>query len=207
MSTVLDFFKVEQVTLIGLSLGGCLVLRAAAAEPRVQRVVAYDVLANFLDVNLRQTNALLRGLLKNLLKLGAARIVNRMIAQVARKSPVVKWGIQQGMYVTGTSSAFEYLRRIGQFQTADVSASIRQDVLLMAGSEDHYVPLDQWRRQIEMLKNARSVTARLFTRFESAQNHCQVGNYGLALKTIADWLDGMQTPAEAAPPLPNRAHA
>ena len=42
-----------------------------------------------------------------------------------------------------------------------------------------------------MLKNARSITARLFTRSESAENHCPVGNYGLALRTIVNWLDGM----------------
>jgi hypothetical protein len=80
---------------------------------------------------------------------------------------------------------------IAQFKTADVSASIIQDVLLLAGSEDHYVPVEQWHRQIRMLENARSITARLFTRSESAQNHCQVGNYGLALSTIVNWLDGM----------------
>ena len=61
----------------------------------------------------------------------------------------------------------------------------------MAGSEDHYVPMEQWHHQIRMLKNARSITARLFTRSESAQNHCQVGNYGLALRTIDKWLDEM----------------
>jgi hypothetical protein len=73
----------------------------------------------------------------------------------------------------------------------DISALIRQDVLLLAGSEDHYVPMEQWYDQIGMLKNARSITARLFTRSECAQNHCQVGNYGLALRTIVNWLDGM----------------
>ena len=191
VSAVLDYFEVERVALVGLSLGGCLVLRAAASEPRVERVVAYDVFTNFLDVTLRQTHALLRGLLKVLLRLGAARIVNWMVARVARKSPVVQWGIQQGMHVTGTSSAFEFLQRSKQFQTADVSASIRQDVLLLAGSEDHYVPMEQWHDQIRMLKNARSITARLFTRSESAENHCQVGNYGLALRTIVNWLDEM----------------
>ena len=97
------------------------------------------------------------------------------------------------MHVTGATSAFGFLQRSRQFQTADVSASIRQDVLLLAGSEDHYVPMQQWYHQIRMLKNARSVTARLFTRGESAQNHCQVGNYGLALRTIVNWLDEMQT--------------
>ena len=188
---VLDYFEVERVALVGLSLGGCLVMRAAASEPRVERVVAYDVLTNFLDINLRQTNALLRALLKVLLRLGAVRIVNRMVAQVALRSPVVRWGIEQGMHVTGTSSAFDFLQRTKRFQTGDVSASIRQDVLLLAGSEDHYVPIEQWHEQIRMLKNARSITARLFTRSESAGNHCQVGNYGLALRTIVNWLDGM----------------
>ena len=93
--------------------------------------------------------------------------------------------------MTDTSTAFEFFQRSKQFQTADVSASIRQDVLLLAGSEDHYVPMEQWLNQISMLKNARSITARLFTRSESAENHCQVGNYGLALSTIVNWLDGM----------------
>ncbi len=190
VSAVLDYFEVERVALVGLSLGGCLVLRAAASEPRVERVVAYDVFTNLLDVNLRQTDTLLRGLLKVLLELRAARIVNWMVARVARRSPVVQWGIQQGMHVTGTTAAFEYLQKIRQFQTADVSASIKQDVLLLAGSEDHYVPMEQWHDQIRMLENARSITARLFTRGESAQNHCQVGNYGLALRTIVNWLDG-----------------
>ena len=51
--------------------------------------------------------------------------------------------------------------------------------------------MEEWHDQIRMLKNARSITARLFTRSESAQNHCQVGNYGLALRTIVNWLDEM----------------
>ena len=191
VSAVLDHFGLERAALVGLSLGGCLALRAAALEPRVEHVVAWDVLTNFLDVNLQQTRPLLRALLKVLLRLRAARTVNWMVAHVARKSPVVEWGVQQGMHVTGTHSAFEFLRWTDQMRTADLSASVRQDVLLLAGSEDHYVPIEQWHRQIKLLANARSITARLFTRSESAENHCQVGNYGLALRTIVDWLDGM----------------
>jgi hypothetical protein len=40
-----------------------------------------------------------------------------------------------------------------------------------------------------LLTAARSVTARVFTTAESAQNHCQIGNMGLALKVILGWLD------------------
>jgi len=191
VGAVLDHFEVERATLVGLSLGGCLVMRAAAFEPRIERVVAFDILTNFLDPLLRQTPAPLRGLLKVLVRLRAANLVNGIFARVARRSPVMQWGIQQGMHVTGTTTAFGFLQAMRQFETADVSASIRQDVLLLAGSEDHYVPLEQWHDQMRMLKNAHSITARLFTRGESAQNHCQAGNYGLALRTIVNWLDEM----------------
>jgi pimeloyl-ACP methyl ester carboxylesterase len=191
VGAVLDYFEVDQVALIGLSLGGCLVMRAAALESRVNWVIAYDAFTSLFEVNLRQTPPLLRGTLKALLKLRAATLVNWLVARVARTNPVVEWGIQQGMHVTGASSAFEFFQRSKQFQTENISASIRQDVLLMAGSEDHYAPVEQWHRQIRMLKNARSVTARLFTNSESAENHCQVGNYGVALRTIVNWLDEM----------------
>ena len=59
-SAVLDYFEVQEITLIGMSLGGCLALRAAAFEPRVHRVVAYDVFTDLLDINLRQTDAITR---------------------------------------------------------------------------------------------------------------------------------------------------
>ncbi len=191
VSAVLDHFALERVTLIGMSLGGCLVMRAAAFEPRVERVIAYDVLTSFQEVNLGQTRPGVRGVLKTLLWLRAATIVNWLIGRVAKTNPVVEWGIRQGMHVTGTNSAFEYLQSVARFETKDVSASISQDVLLLAGSEDHYVPIEQWYRQIAMLNKARSITARLFTRSERAQNHCQVGNFGLALRTIVNWLDEM----------------
>lgn len=191
VSAVLDHFAVERVALMGMSLGGCLVMRAAAFEPRVERVIAYDVLVSFQEVNLGQTQSGIRRVLKALLWLRAAAIVNWLVDRVAKTNPVVEWGIQQGKHVTGTNSAFEYLRSVAQFETSDVTASIGQDVLLLAGREDHYDPIEQWHDQIRILSNPRSVTARLFTRSESAQNHCQVGNFGLALRTIVNWLDEM----------------
>jgi hypothetical protein len=88
--------------------------------------------------------------------------------------------------LTGDQPIDELVRRE---RTDDVSSRITQDVMLMAGAEDHYVPLAQLDAQIQTLTNARSVTARLFTRAESAQNHCQIGNLGLSLRDILGWLD------------------
>jgi hypothetical protein len=53
--------------------------------------------------------------------------------------------------------------------------------------------VSQFSEQIATLKNVHSLTARLFTRYEQAQNHCQVGNIGLALRTIIEWIDSLQT--------------
>ena len=199
VAAVLDYFQLDQVTLIGLSMGGGLVFRAAAFEPRVARVVAYDIFTDFLEVNLRQVNPLRRAMLNALLRLRAAAVVNAMVKRLAKKSPVAEWGIEEGMHVTGTSSPYEFFLKARQFTTIDVSPLVKQDVLLLAGSEDHYVPTAQLHQQIRLLTNARSITARLFTRSESAGNHCQVGNYGLALKTIVDWLDGMQIQCASYP--------
>jgi len=76
-----------------------------------------------------------------------------------------------------------------EYRTDDISSLVTRDVLLMAGSKDHYMPLSMLPDQLMTLTAAHSVTARVFTEAESAQNHCQIGNMGLALKVILDWLD------------------
>ena len=57
VKAVLDFFGLDAVTLMGFSLGGGLVIRAAAFEPRVRRVIAYDVCADVFECLLRPVPA------------------------------------------------------------------------------------------------------------------------------------------------------
>ena len=73
--------------------------------------------------------------------------------------------------------------------TRKISHRVRADVLLLAGADDHYVPLRQLRRQADALMNARSVTTRVFTAAEQASNHCQLGNIGAVSRLIESWLD------------------
>ncbi|MFC1934991.1 alpha/beta hydrolase [Chloroflexota bacterium] len=42
-TAILNYFKLNDVTLIGLSMGGWLCLRAAAFEPRIKRVIPWSV--------------------------------------------------------------------------------------------------------------------------------------------------------------------
>ena len=52
------------------------------------------------------------------------------------------------MYVLGAESPYRFLRRARAFRAGDVSQRVTQDVLLLAGSADHYVPLCQLHRQM-----------------------------------------------------------
>ena len=69
------------------------------------------------------------------------------------------------------------------------SDRVDQDVLLTTGENDAFQPPKLLRLQEDALVNARSVTTRLFTEEEHADQHCQVGNLGLALDVMTNWLD------------------
>jgi hypothetical protein len=110
-----------------------------------------------------------------------------MAALRARRSPVAAWGIAQAQRVFGCNTPSQAFEAARAFHTRDVSASVRQDVLLLAGAQDHYVPLEQLGEQARLLTSARSITARVFTAAEQGQAHCQVGNLPLALDVVTRW--------------------
>jgi pimeloyl-ACP methyl ester carboxylesterase len=188
VKAVLDYFKLEDVTLIGISMGGCFALRAAAYEPRIQRVIAYDVFYDWMDTTFEKLKPV-APLLKFLLNSGASGSFDLLLAGIMKKSPLFDWAMHQAMLVLGASTSYQVFQKSRPFTTQDISPLVKQDTLLMAGSEDNLIPLSHFYQQIAALKNARSLTARLFTRDEHAQNHCQVGNLRLAVDTITSWID------------------
>ena len=191
VKAVLDFFRLDAVTLMGFSLGGGLVIRAAAFEPRVRRVIAYDVCPNMLEGMLRSVPPPGREKLHECFGSGNEDAVNSFVAGAIAKSLLLEWAIQQGLHNTGLKTPFEMLKHYQKYETASISSRLTQDVLLMAGAEDHYIPVHQLPDQITTLTHVRSLTARLFTRAEQAQNHCQVGNMGLAFRLMNDWMTGL----------------
>ncbi|NJP04539.1 MAG: hypothetical protein HC837_02340 [Chloroflexaceae bacterium] len=68
------------------------------------------------------------------------------------------------------------------------SERVTQDVLILTGAADHFIPLKMHHLQVAALKHARSITERIFTEAEQGHNHCQVGNMGLALEVMATWV-------------------
>jgi pimeloyl-ACP methyl ester carboxylesterase len=188
VGAVLDHYGLDNVAAVGISLGGGLVIRAAAFEPRISQVVAFDILDDFFETIARQIGRGVRIPLRALLTARASRVVNAIADRAVARKPVSEWGLQQGMHVTGTATPYDFLRSTTAMSTRKISHRVRADVLLLAGADDHYVPLSQLGRQAGNLTNARSVTTRIFTAAEQASNHCQLGNMGAASRLIDNWL-------------------
>lgn len=189
VGAVCDHFDLSEVTLVGISLGGGLAIRAAAFESRARRVVALDVLDDFLECLTRQVGPGLTPALRLLLATRARPILNLAAGVAQAHKPIAEWGISQGMHVTGAPSAYHFFKAARTLSTQRVSSRVTADVLLLAGAKDHYVPRHQLYRQAAALTHARSVTTRLFTPAEQAHNHCQIGNVGAALRTMLAWIE------------------
>ena len=189
VGAVLDHLGLSDVTLIGISLGGCLALRAAAFEPRVKRVIAFDVMLDFFQCIASRRGWTAQLALTALVRLRLTPLVNALSRAMMKRDLMSKWGIEQGMHVLGAASPAEFFDKLMAYNTREISKLITQDALLMAGAEDHFVPLAQLFDQLPLLTNARSVTAKIFTRADQAQSHCQIGNLGLAVTQMLSWVE------------------
>ena len=190
VAAVLNHFELAGCTLISFSLGGALVLRAAAHEPRIGRVIAMDICTDLFEALTRGFSATGLSVIAQNSEQIPATLVNAATAAVQKSDLLTDWSIAQGERVMGVNSAADVFRAWRAYRTDDVSPLVKQDVLLMAGTKDHYMPLRMLADQVTTLTAARTVSARVFTEAESAQNHCQIGNMGVALRVILGWLDG-----------------
>ncbi|MDX1382512.1 MAG: alpha/beta fold hydrolase, partial [Thermoanaerobaculia bacterium] len=181
VAAILDHFAIETCSILGISLGGYLAPRAAAFEPRIERVIACDVLDDFFDCFAQRAGRRTARTLSFLVRRGQRAILNRLMDLTTARDAATAWAFAHGMQVSGASDPFEFLCWLKELSTVDFSHRITQDFLLLAGTRDHIVPLHQFYRQARNLPNVRSFTGRVFSEAEQAHNHCQIGNVGLAL--------------------------
>ena len=183
---VLDFLHLSDITLFGLSMGGWLCIRAAAFEPRVQRVIASGHAIDYMKCYPYLIRAVHLWFLK---QKGMIGFMNKMAMQKAKADNVQGWMTRQLMYITQKDNPMEAFEIWLAMNEKNIhSEKVTQDVLLLSGSDDHFIPIKMHQKQVEAMVNASSVTDRIFTKEEHAQNHCQIGNIKLLLDTIIDWL-------------------
>jgi alpha-beta hydrolase superfamily lysophospholipase len=182
---ILDYFKLDDVTLLGISMGGWLCLRAAAFEPRIKRVVAWSV-----SFDVTQYTNIVGQHIARLFMRRFRNFANNQMKRNMKKHHEYSWFVNNLMYITNKEIPIEAFDVLMQFNEKNLhSELVQQDVLILTGREDHLVPFKMHDKQVKALTNARSITSRMFTKEEQAQNHCQIGNMGLALDVIIKWLE------------------
>jgi len=182
---ILDYFKLNDVTWLGISLGGWLGLRAAAFEPRIKRVIASSV---SFDVN--QYANTVGQLIAKLLFRYFRNFVNNSIVKNMKKNLMYSWYCNNLMYITDKKvpiEGFDVLLKINEENLH--SDLVKQDVLICTGEKDHMIPLKMHKLQVKALTNAKSITDIVFTEKTQGHNHCQLGNLDLALETMVNWIE------------------
>ncbi len=182
--TVLDFFNVDDVTIYGISMGGHLCLRAASFEPRIKRVVISGGAVDYWKI----PGPLARGLLKIFLHF--ENFTKRAMIKKMKKDEHHNWFGENSMYITKINDPFTASMKMLDMNEENIQPErITQNVLILSGRNDHFIPIKMHKMMIKALHNAKSVKGIIYTKETQAHNHCQIGNIPLVCNNVLDWIE------------------
>jgi len=189
VKAILDYFKLNDITLLGMSTGGWLSLRASAFDQRIKRVVGNSHLIDY-----RKCTPLFKRFIQlcflKLMK--SENPLKKMAIKKASSRNINRWLARHTMFITGMNNlnkAFEMVW--SEMNEKNIrSDKIIQDVLLIGGKNGHLIRPKCQKKQVKALINAKSVTSVIFTKKDCAEHNCQIGNVGFSLNVIIDWIEG-----------------
>jgi len=184
----IDYFDLDAVDWLGASCGGYMSIRAAAFEPRIKHIISMPTSYSGLDMTLKQMRPGKAQELISRFKAGDRKGTEAVVAEERLPSSVFEWCVVQGMHITGTKTPFDFLTAIAKHSLDGILQNVKQDILLTEGEQDHLFDIDWVHRTMRELVCARSVTTRIFTAREGAEQHCQLGNSAVARHAIVHWL-------------------
>ncbi len=185
VKTILDYCNISEAALLGISLGGYLCLRAAAFEPRIKWVISTGGAYDYYKIP-----PLIARWTMNFFKKYVREGSNQVALKGIQKGGMEAWRNSNIMYITKIDVPMDAFEYAWQMNSTNLHADkIKQDVMVITGRNDHFVPFKLHAPLIQSLKNAKSVTDIVFTEKDNANNHCSIGNIKLSLDTMIDWLD------------------
>lgn len=148
-----------RIGIVGSSLGGYYVARAAAFEPRLKAAVAWGAIYDYHRVWVRRMEG--KGII------AAPRF--------------------QLMFITGTDSMEAAIEKVKDFRVADFAARIRCPFLVMHGAEDQQVLMEDARAMYAAIGSPDKELV-VFNGENGGSAHCQFDNHLPALQICADWI-------------------
>ncbi|MDI1483625.1 alpha/beta fold hydrolase [Polyangium sp. y55x31] len=189
VAAVLDHFGVKRAALVGMSMGGYWAIRAASREPRIDAVVSWSPVYDWLGRFPRFAAGFVRRMV------GWTRFMNVTIRWRMRMFPILRHVVAQANWMTRTEEPVAAARWfLGMNAEHLGSERVTVPTLLFAGEHDRFQPPALATMQ-ERALTAAPVTIQIFTAAESADQHCQMGNLPLATAGLCGWLTQTFSPA------------
>jgi dipeptidyl aminopeptidase/acylaminoacyl peptidase len=149
----------DRIGIVGSSLGGYYVSRAAAYEPRLKAAVAWGAIYDYHRVWVRR---------------------------MAGKGMVAAPRFQL-MFITGTDNMEAAVEKVKEFRVADFAGRIRCPFLVMHGAEDQQVLMEDAQAMFDAI-GSRDKEMVVFTGENGGAAHTQFDNHLPALQVCADWI-------------------
>lgn len=188
VSAVIDYFALDQVDVMGVSWGGYFAVRAAAYEKRIKNVICFDFFYDGLNTFLKDFSQNDQTTIRQLLKENNNVKLNQLITPLVEVNSNLNFLFTKGYENTGTNTPYALLQEIEKHTIKGIGHLVNQNVLLLAGKDDQYVPFKDLKCEQQELINAKSLETKIFTKETGGEQHCQAGRYDLALKAIQKFL-------------------
>lgn len=185
VTTIINYLGLDDITLYGISMGGYLCLRAAAFESRIRRVISSGGAYDYSKI----APAIAMWLMKVFSKY-FRKYTNKQAYRKISKGGSEAWQISNIMYITQKEKpmdAFDYAMKMNKNNLHP--EEIKQDMMIMTGRNDHFIPFKLHDPMIKILHNAASIADKIYTIQQHASNHCQIGNIKLALDDMIRWIN------------------
>ncbi|MCR4732139.1 MAG: alpha/beta hydrolase [Lachnospiraceae bacterium] len=196
VKAVLDALALEDVTIVGASLGGYLAPRAAAFDKRITKVIAWSVFPDFFDILLADDPKVVRMIMDTAFRRGFSGILNGFYRKMMGKSELIKWNLMHGMYAYDASDPVGYVKKIREFTLKGIGENITQDILVLGAKNDHMIMPQLFHEEFDLLPNVRSLSFQMYSDTDDAGSHCGIGNMKLILDTMISWMQLMDRKEE-----------
>ena len=174
----------EKIVLLGLSMGGYFVPRAASFEHRLAACIANGGVFDIFENNARIAGCTRSELLEFVTT--KADEYNRMVYEISTKNTQIHWGTTHGMWVFGVKSPAEFALAQEPCTLQDCAHLIRCPTLVLDVEGEQF-----FAGQSQQLYDALTCekTFISFSKEDGARLHCQEGARLLGNQRIFDWID------------------
>lgn len=174
----------KRIALMGASMGGALVPRAAAFEKRIKILIANPGVLNWGKVMFDQFNGYFPEVMALLEK--DPNAFDAAMAQIMKAVPLYRWYMKDSMNKHGASTASDLMIKLKDFNNEPIVERITCRTLVMDGTAEAF-SVGQAKLLFDALKAPKEYM--LFTEEDTGLMHVQEAAQAVANHRMFDWLD------------------